>query len=57
MMLYNIGTDYTVLRADGEYRHVIDSQKVARRVVSVAVKRKALEDTTLRPKKMIDAEL
>lgn len=57
MILYNTGTDYIFSRADGKHRHVINSQKVSKHVVSVAVKRKALENITLRPKKMIDAEL
>lgn len=56
-MMYNTGIDYTFSSSDGDHKHVIDSQKVAKHVVSVAFKSKAQEDVTLRSNKMIDAEL
>ena len=55
--VWTTGISNVFSRAEGEHIHVIDRQKVARHVVSVAVKRKALEDISLRPNKMIDAEL
>jgi hypothetical protein len=51
-----IGT-LTFSRREGDHSHMIDVRKTARHVVSVAVKRKAVDDICTRPNKMIDAEL
>ena len=44
-------------RMEGEHSHELSTRKTARHLINVAVKKKAVRETSLRPNKLIDNEL